>query len=424
MAKFSSVERMVAAMLSATPVLKKGIKKSYLFINSLIYKKNYRFKILDERISEVRKVFADDADESFFGYYDKNPDSDDKVIGHLALSQTCKAPSADQPVLVVVKNLLNGKTDVVDETYAYNWQQGARSQWLNDDLIIYNAFERGIYMAKVYSVGAGRTVKSFEYPVQDSFGTSYFLSLNYRRLMRLRPDYGYRNLPPLENDSMTKLRDDGIWKVDYATGSAEMVWSLEDITDLEYNPLFDACLHKVNHIMVNKTGDAFVFIHRFYDGYRRFDRLIYSDFKTMKVLADDQMVSHCCWVDDNTVLGYFRYKGQDGYYTCNVRTGKIIPCLEMTRLQVGDGHPSVWGDWIVFDSYPDKSRMQYLYMYDRRHDRAVPLLELYHSIGYTGECRCDLHPRFSQDGKKVFFDSVYDGRRRLCYVDVSSITQN
>ena len=42
---------------------------------------------------------------------------------------------------------------------------------------------------------------------------------------------------------------------------------------------------------------------------------------------------------------------------------------------------------------------------------------------YKGQTRCDLHPRFSADGRKVFFDSVYSGKRRLCFVDVSNIVK-
>lgn len=422
MAKFTSVEYLIAAMLSATPGLKRGVKKLYVSVNALIYRKNYRVRILDERIREIRRPFDVGDMESYFGYYDKAPDWGNKIIGHLPASPTFRKPSADKLIQVAVLNIDNGETEVIGETASYTWQQGARSQWLNGDLVIFNVFDRGSYASKVYSVEAGRVVKSFGFPVQDAFGTSYFLSLNYQRLMRLRPDYGYRNLPPLTDESMSVMNDDGIWKVDYDTGEAELIWSLEDIVHLEYRPMFAKCQHKVNHIMINETGDAFVFIHRCYHGGRRFDRLVYSDFRTMKVLADDDMVSHCCWLDNVTLFGYFRCQGKDGYYYCNVVTGDIWPCRKMTELQVGDGHPSSWKDWIVFDSYPDKSRMQHLYVYDRKRDVVIPLLELYHSTRYSGECRCDLHPRFSRDGKMIFFDSVYNGRRQLCYVDVSSIT--
>ena len=93
----------------------------------------------------------------------------------------------------------------------------------------------------------------------------------------------------------------------------------------------------------------------------------------------------------------------------------------MTNLGTGDGHPSCHGDWIVFDSYPDKSRMQHLFLYNRKSDKIIPLLELFHSVRYSGECRCDLHPRFSEDDKYISFDTVYTGKRTQCYIDISKL---
>lgn len=220
---------------------------------------------------------------------------------------------------------------------------------------------------------------------------------------------------------MRELMCDGIWRVDYESGKGMMLHNLESIVSCQPKAIFASCLHKVNHLMIKPNGKGFIFIHRWYKGKRRFDRLIYSDFKTLRVLADDEMVSHMCWVDDNTVFGYLRHEGKDGFYFININTGKFTLCQKMTELAMGDGHPTVYREWIAFDTYPDKSRMQHLYLYNVKTSELFPLLELYHGLKYTGECRCDLHPRFSSDGKYVFFDTVYSGKRTLCYIDISRI---
>ena len=423
MAKFSTRERFIASILSATPGIKSFIKRLYITCNAIIYKKHYSYRVLDERVSEIYTPFSSMSEESFFGYYDKIPINRNLVLGHLSSNPTCKKPSATNKLYVAVSDINTGNVEIVGDTYSYTWQQGARAQWLDDNLLMFNYFDGEKYLAKVYSCNHKAIVKSFTYPVQDSFGTSYYLSLNYRRIMKLRADYGYRNLPEMGDSEMKIYDNDGIWKVDYLSGKATLINTLEEIINLDYKEVFDSCFHKVNHVMINPSGTAFMFIHRYYLGKQRFDRLIYSDFSNLKVISDNKMVSHCCWLNDETILGYFRHNDVDGYYQCNVVTGIITPCVKMAELQCGDGHPSAWREWIVFDTYPDKSRMQNLYLYNSNTNLIVPLLELYQSIKYMGECRCDLHPRFSDDGSKVFFDSVYSGKRQLAYIDVSLITK-
>lgn len=59
---------------------------------------------------------------------------------------------------------------------------------------------------------------------------------------------------------------------------------------------------------------------------------MYSDFRTIKVLADDKMISHMYWMEDNTVFGCLRYKGKNGFYLININTEKFSLCVKMTEL--------------------------------------------------------------------------------------------
>lgn len=421
MKSYSKSERLLSSMLSSFPFIKRIIKHTYIYGNSLIYKKKYSNKILENRIT-LHQPFQNLNKESFFGYYDKKSlNNQGLLISHFSSRNTKKKPNTDELIEISITNIQTGKTEIIGTSSTYTWQQGTRAQWLSDDLIIYNDFREDKYQAIVYSISTQKVVKTFNYPVQDSFKTDYYLSINYRRIMNLRPDYGYRNLPLLTEKEMKDTQNDGIWLVDYTTQEVTLLHSLLNIINCEPNNLFTSCLHKVNHLMISKNGKGFIFIHRYYQGKRRFDRLMYSDFKTLKVLVDDNMVSHCCWIDDNNILGYFRYNGINGYYYCNIYTKEITPCHAMTNLMLGDGHPSCCGNWIVFDSYPDKSRMQHLLLYNQKSKQVIPLLELFQSIDYMNESRCDLHPRFSEDGRYVFFDTVFTGKRTQCYIDLKGI---
>lgn len=421
MANFNSKERFLASFLSRVPWMKQLVKSLYIWCNFMFFRKRYRFKFLIKDNNKLQIGTICPNKETFWGYYDKTPSNGNIVAFHSSRISTKLLPDPHIPVDMYVKNWVDGSLSLIGHSFTYNWQQGARVQWLSGNLLIYNDFRQGSYRAVVYSVAEGREIRTFDYPVQDAYGTSYFLSINYRRIMCLRPDYGYRNLPRLSDCDLRDLEKDGILRVDYTSGQTVLVHSLKEVIDCNSKPYFTDCLHKVNHVMINNTGTGFIFIHRYYRGKRRYDRLMYSDFKSLKVLVDDGMVSHCCWINDDTVLGYWRVKDKDGYYICEVTSGRITECPEMNGLGVGDGHPSCYKDWIVFDSYPDKSRMQKLFLYDMKNVKVIPLLEVYQSPRFMNQTRCDLHPRFSPDGRFVFFDTVYTGKRQLCYVDVSSV---
>ena len=411
MSKFSSRERFIASMLSSAPVLKNSVKRVYVTLNAFLHRKKYTFKILDSRIEKIETPFENS--ESFGGYYDRPTIFEGKILSCLTDFPTKNNPSERQRIKLVANN------QIIDMTAAYNWQQGCKAQWLDNDKIIYNVFENGIYASKVFSSRENKVVKIFSKPNQDSFKTDFFLSVNYSRIMNLRPDYGYRNLPLLSENEMKDIEHDGIFKVDYNSGDAVLLHSLKQITECNFKSLFNKCQHVANHLMINSNGSGFIFIHRFYEGKIRHDTLMFSDFKTLKVLADENMVSHCHWIDNENVFGFLRHNNNDGFFYINTITGEITEEKKLTSFS--DGHPSCYGHWITFDTYPDKSRMQTLYLFNMKTKELYPLLELFHPLKYMNQTRCDLHPRFSSEGKYISFDTVFSGKRTQCFIDVQKI---
>lgn len=423
MAEFSARERLIAAILSKTPGLKRKIKRLYVKLNAVMYKKPYAYKILDNRVEKLHVVSSENNyNESFFGYYDKCCCWDERVLWHCCSLPSTKLPNAEIPCSLILKNLETGETQKIGDTYAYNWQQGCRMHWLNKDRVLYNVFDgvSGTYKAVLYAVRDNKELCRYEKPVQESYGTDFFLAINYTRLWTMRPDYCYRCIPKLTKTELADMDNDGIWRVDMETGAICLLHSFNDVIRVDYRSQFDKCVHNVNHVMLSPNGKRMIFIHRNYLGKQRFDRLMLSDFVTLKVVIDEHYVSHCCWIDDDTILGYLKSGNERGFYFIDVDTLNVRKCEEMCALKSGDGHPSFNGRFVAFDSYPDKSRMQKLYIYDTKKKIVFPLLELFQSSKYEEETRCDLHPRFSNNGRKIFFDTVYRGHRDLCYVDISS----
>ena len=167
--------------------------------------------------------------------------------------------------------------------------------------------------------------------------------------------------------------------------------------------------------MINPKGNSFIFIHRYYFKNKRFDRLLFSDFKSIKVLVDEKVVSHCCWLSDYQIIGYLRHNNSDKYFELDVNSISIKENLVISSLNVGDGHPTGNDDFIIFDTYPNKSRIQTLYFNSRIENVNYKLIEAFHGMKFIEDRRCDMHPRSKKNSKYIFFDSVFDSDKRQQY---------
>lgn len=89
-----------------------------------------------------------------------------------------------------------------------------------------------------------------------------------------------------------------------------------------------------------------------------------------------------------------------------------------------DGHCtySPDGQWILSDGYPDRDGMQPLLLFRPSDSRLLTLGTFHLSKPPSVDLRCDLHPRWSRDGKYICIDSAHDNDLRQIYLlEVSSI---
>ena len=416
---FSGFERLVARGLSVSPRLKAWAKKSYQRVVYFRHKKPHA--------CETRhglQTVSSNAPESFFGYYDKSPlsPSGSHVIFQEAHEPTTEAPRGRSCVNVVLADAVGGEVVSRFRSEAFNWQQGTKLQWILEDRFVFNDYDavEDAYVARVCDAVSGEIVGMLPAPVYDCFGDRFALTLNFDRLARLAPDYGYfcRVGRPCDLEA---LESDGVWWLDLKTGEKKLILSLAQLVGFKPLESMVGASHSVNHIMIAPDGDRFMVIHRWYKGGRRFDRLVLVsvDGGDAKVLADEGMVSHCFWATGTEILAYLRGPGgRDCYWACDVNSGEFreLNCPELVAF--GDGHPHVVGDWFVTDTYPDKARMQHLLLCNWRTGEVHELGEFFHGFDFEGETRCDLHPRLSRDRKHVFFDSVLSGERKLYRLDL------
>lgn len=390
--------------------MKRLLKEFARCLLYLIKRKPYNCKLFNNL--EIKHIRETSNKEYFYGYYDRSPERNGKVIFH----------EMNDGYVEIILNDTNTNTEfVVGKSKAFNWQLGTRAIWIDDTHIAYNDFDREKYIGRIYSLSRGDIIQTFEKPIQDYSIKGFFLGINYQRLRSYAKEYGYYCLPELSDKEFDDYEHDGIWQIDSKSGEYKLLLSIAQVMECGKKENFMNGKHFVNHIMISPNGESFIFIHRYYVGKERIDRLMYYDFKELRCLFDDKLQSHYCWLDDEHVFGYGGYKGRNEFHTVDVRTGTVVICEELTQIHPKDGHPTKFGDWVIVDSYPYFSRMQELIAFNLKSKECVKLLEVFHDMKHKLYDRCDLHPRFSNDGKRVYFDTLYTGKRELCYVDVSNI---
>ena len=101
--------------------------------------------------------------------------------------------------------------------------------------------------------------RKLEWPIQAVHpGAEHALSLNYRRLARIQPEYGY----DADVDNFTPdqpLNRDGIWRLDLRSADAQLIVSLEELAGFAPRPDALEADHKVNHACTRRRRTVCVY---------------------------------------------------------------------------------------------------------------------------------------------------------------------
>lgn len=405
----------IAYKLRKVPFIKKKVKDAYQYVGNILSdKKTFPNNIV--QISNSEK-------EHLFGYYDKCPwnKNEDKMI-YLEVEKANKQYASSTPAKIILNNLSTNEEKIIAETNCWNVQQGCMLGWLGPDFntnIIYNDFINGDLKAVVFNIKTKekRIIDSSVYSVSNNGKIA--LTLDFIRLNRLRPGYGYNNM---EDNTKKDLIPRGycIWKVDLISNTKTGIIKYSDLIKIDHKDTMDCAEHKVNHIMINPSGNRFMFLHRWIKNGVKYTRLLTAniDGKDIYNLLDEDMVSHCNWKDDTTILGWAR-KGEKNHYYLLKDKSKEYKVIGKDKLLV-DGHPSYSNDLACFvtDTYPDFKRKQHLYLYDEINDNLKEIASIYANTKYINDCRCDLHPRFNHSGNKICFDGSQNKKRQVYVLNI------
>lgn len=407
-----SLEQKVNYQLSKYPAVKRVIKRAYQLMMYTISP-----KIKSE--GNIIKLSPDADGEYFFGYYDKSPwDATGRYVLCMKAKDTWSDVSPKDKVKILLIDTKTCTAEIVAESSTWNVQQGCMAQWLGPDYmgrIIFNDYRDGKYVSVIKNVFSGKEEKVISYPVYTvSTDGKTALSLDFSRLYNLRPGYGYYNVPEVTKGEALPDRT-CIWKINLETGVVQSLLKYTDFADLDTRLEMkeDGSVHKVNHLMFSPNGKRFMVLHRWFVGQRKYTRLVTCnvDGTEMYNLSDDDMVSHCFWKNDDEILAFENKKSTGpGYYLMKDKTKEYSQHWKELN---GDGHPSYSpdGSLVVTDSYPDRTRIATVKI--MKGEEVNVVARVFAPFKYDNDTRCDLHPRWSRDGKMVCFDSIFEGKRGL-----------
>lgn len=379
----------------------------------------------------------------WFGYYDKLQfDPTNRFVLSNQVSFEHRTPTADDRIQAGMIDLDEGDHWIeLGQSDAWGWQQGCMLQWVpgSNNEVIWNDRESDRYVSRIKNVETGevKTLPRAVYALSPD--GKWAVTADFARIQALRPGYGYQGIAdPCRNEKAPEKS--GIWRVSMETGEAELIFSLAEAAAI---PFQDGSLAErwnwFNHLLVAPDSKRFTFLHRWRakgpdDPEFAVNNGFVTRMFTMNLDGSDPYIvdpsgytSHFIWRDASHLTAWTRPEGaRDAFYLLEDKTGRFSVVGEgdmpvnghNTYLAVGNGT-----EWILNDTYPTGVRRQqtpYLYHEPtrRRHD-----LGHFHSPKeYSGEWRCDTHPRSSNDGRLVTIDSPHGGDgRQVWLLDVGAI---
>jgi hypothetical protein len=368
----------------------------------------------------------------WFGYYDKLQfDPTSRFVLGMEVDFHHRSPTADDAITVGVIDLEDrDRWTELGKTRAWCWQQGCMLQWRpgSTNEVVWNDRDGDQFHCRILNIETGQE-RTLPHPIYTlSPDGKMAVAPDFRRINDMRPGYGYAG-PPDPHAAELAPDDAGIWGVDLDTGESTLLVSLAQMAAIDY-PHADltGVKHYFNHLLFNTDGTRFEFLNRWRgEGMRGFGTRMMTaalDGSDIQVVDDYGHTSHFIWRGPTHILAWSWHPSHEGaFYLYEDHATNKVEAVGLGVMLVNGHCTYLPGDeWILNDTYPDEDRLQHLYVYNVAQDKRIPLADLYAPPEFNGEWRCDLHPRYSPDGRLVTVDSAHVGDGRQIYlVDIGEI---
>lgn len=385
----------------------------------------------------------------WFGYYDKIQfDPTNRYLLGMQVDFEMRSPTKNDVIKIGYIDLQdNDKWVEIGESRSWGWQQGCMLQWIpgSDSKVIWNDRRGNNFLSIIKNIKTreekiiSKAVYALSPDGVHAIGTDFSRIQNYRK------GYGYPGgKDPFKQQNAPK--NSGIYKINLKTGKSELIISYKEISKIP-NAGTDISdkWHYFNHLLVSPDGERFIFLNRWRDApipdevltnpdeYNKIrnnytTRMFTAGMngKNVYLLDPSGKTSHFIWKDPNHITAWTRPLGKDfGFWEYQDKSTEIKQIGKGIMSQNGHNTylPGTNNDWILNDTYPQRdTREQIPYLFQQSTGKKIELGRFYEPKEYTGEWRCDTHPRSSNDGKLICIDSTHGGNGRQMYlIDISSL---
>ena len=358
----------------------------------------------------------------FFGYYGINP-WDKSGQYHLTLETDFHT---HRPVVsdVASVGLVDRETQEFipyAKTSAFNLHQGSMMHWIGEEFT-FNDWENEKLVSRLLNPKTKeiRTIQGAIAAVSPTEPIA--IGLNYQRMSLCRSVVGYASeLEPTEIKAQPE--DDGLYLLNLQDGTSKLVLSIADVISSVSDERLVGGRTWFNHVLFNTDGTRVLFFCRV-----RHEKGFYSSLWTVNPGGSDlavqipfgYRVSHFDWKTPTQILVSSDIENEMGFVEFTDGERNFTPIGR--GVLPNDGHASFSPDrkWLLCDTYPrGTARLAELMLYNIADNRKFVLGEFHHDEQFSGDIRCDLHPRWSSDGKTITFDSVHEDSRQIYCIDLT-----
>jgi hypothetical protein len=320
----------------------------------------------------------------------------------------------------------------IEKTFAWNFQQGTMFYWnpkRAESQFFFNDRDPKTQhvFTVLYDIKQHRRIREYRFnnvPVANGGvcpNGDFFLAINYGRMARLRPVTGY----PGVADPTAKVAapdNDGIFRVDVATGRWKLLVSFRQLRDLLRNKhrRINEAEFYINHSLCNRSGDLVYFFARARLGNNTMAVNAPCSIRTdgMGLMAHEYIGGHPEWDEGSVVIGA-KGRRQVRY---DVEKQSIIGQIGTDDDFVspgGDISLSPDAEWFA-NGYSTNYGKQNKYVLLRRSDGASLRSKAFSRGPYRGgELRIDPAPRWNRQGNAILVPGITgDGTRQLHLVRV------